>query len=66
MPVAVSPSRSISNNELCGLNEYGDGTYTTEGIIAICEVLKTNSSLRELKYIIPLSSPHNVQSVNTH
>ena len=54
MPVAVSPSRSISNNELCGLDEDGDGTYTTEGIIAICKVLKTNSSLRELKYIIPL------------
>ena len=32
--------RSLSNNMVCGLNEYGSGTYTAEGITALCEGLK--------------------------
>ena len=31
---------SLSNNELCGLDILGRGTYTTEGITALCEGLK--------------------------
>ena len=31
---------SLANNCLCGLNEYGKGTYTAEGINALCEGLK--------------------------
>ena len=33
-------ARSLSNNALCGLNENGNGTYTAEGITALCEGLK--------------------------
>ena len=33
-------ARSLSFNQLCGLNEYGHGTYTAEGITALCEGLK--------------------------
>ena len=32
--------RSLANNLLCGLNKYGRGTYTAEGITALCEGLK--------------------------
>ena len=32
--------RSLANNALCGVNEYGQGTYTAEGITALCEGLK--------------------------
>ena len=27
-------------NQLCGVNEYGKGTYTSEGITKLCEGLK--------------------------
>jgi len=30
----------LAFNELCGLNEYGSGTYTTAGINKLCEGLK--------------------------
>ena len=30
----------MSNNQLCGLDYWGDGTYTTEGITKLCEGLK--------------------------
>ena len=32
--------RSLASNQLCGLNQYGEGTYTAEGITALCEGLK--------------------------
>ena len=33
--------RSLSENALCGFNPYtGGGTYTAEGITALCEGLK--------------------------
>ena len=32
--------RSLANNELCGVDKYGEGTYTAEGIHALCEGLK--------------------------
>ena len=33
-------ARSLSGNQLCGLNDFGFGTYTAEGITALCEGLK--------------------------
>jgi hypothetical protein len=35
----------ISNNQLCGLNEDGCGTYTAEGITAIANALRVNGAL---------------------
>ena len=36
------------NNQLCGINEYGQGTYTAEGITAIANALRVNGSLTKL------------------
>ena len=38
----------LSNNQLCGLNEYGHGTYTAEGITAIADALRVNGGLTAL------------------
>ena len=35
----ASLARSLSDNVLCGV-KYGSGTYTAEGITALCEGLK--------------------------
>jgi hypothetical protein len=35
----------LSNNELCGINQYGQGTYTAEGITAIAYALRVNGAL---------------------
>ena len=41
MPIDTLPSRgSLGDNQLCGVDEAGRGTYTTEGIIKLCEGLK--------------------------
>ena len=37
---------SLNNNALCGVNEYGLGTFTTQGITALCEGLKVSSITR--------------------
>ena len=39
---------SLDDNQLCGVDKYGDGTFTTKGITALCEGLKQSkvSSLR--------------------
>ena len=34
---------SLAYNVLCGIDEYGNGQYTTEGINALCEGLKASS-----------------------
>ena len=34
------PLGSLANNQLCGLDHRGRGTYTTEGITKLCEALK--------------------------
>ena len=48
----AQPSRlRLDGNKLCGLNMFGDGTYTAVGIVAICDVLKVNSSLTSLSYV---------------
>ena len=31
---------SLSNNQLCGVNARGRGTYTTVGVIKLCEGIK--------------------------
>ena len=38
----------LSSNQLCGINAYGQGTYTAEGITAIAEALKVTGSLTKL------------------
>ena len=35
-------------NQLCGLDEYGFGTYNTEGITKLCKALK-GSAVTSLK-----------------
>ena len=41
---------SLGGSKLCGLDEFGQGTYTTEGIIKIAEMLEANSSITALEY----------------
>ena len=39
---------SLANNQLCGINWQGEGTYTVEGITKLCEALK-GSAVTSLK-----------------
>ena len=40
-PIDTPPSLgSLANNQLCGLDYKGNGTYTTKGITKLCEALK--------------------------
>ena len=40
-PIDTPPSLgSLAGNQLCGLDEEGNGTYTAEGITKLCEGLK--------------------------
>ena len=39
----------LSNNQLCGINSRGQGTYTAEGITAIAEALKVTGSLTKVR-----------------
>ena len=38
----------MDNNRLCGVDEDGDGTYTTEGIVALMEGVQ-NSNVQSLR-----------------
>ena len=38
----------LSGNQLCGVDAFGKGTYTTEGITAIADALKVTASLTRL------------------
>ena len=38
----------LSRNALCGLDEYGRGTYTAEGITAIADAMGVSHSLTSL------------------
>ena len=40
---------------LCGVNEYGEGTYTAEGITKLCEALK-GSAVTSLECAAPPKS----------
>jgi len=44
----------LHDNKLCGVHEYGEGTYTTEGITKLCEALK-GSAVTSLKCAAPQS-----------
>ena len=40
-PIDTPPSLgSLTSNQLCGLDDDGNGTYTAEGITKLCEGLK--------------------------
>ena len=39
---------NLSGNHLCGVDAWGQGTYTTEGITKLCEGLK-GSAVTSLK-----------------
>ena len=41
-------SLNLGGNQLCGLDQYGDGTYTAKGITAIADALCVNGSLTSL------------------
>ena len=45
---------SLGYNQLCGLDRYGDGTYTADGITKLCEGLK-RSAVTSLKCAAPPS-----------
>ena len=46
---ALSLLLSLTNNQLCGIDEDGDGAYTAEGIVQISEALKVNQTLQSIK-----------------
>ena len=48
LPLPFSPFCSLARNQLCGLDGYGNGEYTTEGITKLCEALK-ESAVTSLK-----------------
>ena len=39
---------NLSDNQLCGLDARGDGTYNAEGITAIADALCANASITRL------------------
>ena len=39
---------NLSYNQLCGLNPYGSGTYTAEGITVLADALKVTGSVTKL------------------
>ena len=48
-PIDIPPFLgSLADNELCGLDYEGNGTYTAEGITKLCEALK-GSAVTSLK-----------------
>ena len=38
----------MANNVLCGIDQFGDGTYTAEGVTKLCEGIK-GSAITSLK-----------------
>jgi len=42
------PQLNLADNQLCGLDPWGHGTYTSEGIEAIAGALKVNGSLTKI------------------
>ena len=63
---------SLASNQIYGISAYvdvyGSGTYTAEGINALCEALKDNNTLTSLKYAHQLEYSSNLptNSVNSH
>jgi Ran GTPase-activating protein (RanGAP) involved in mRNA processing and transport len=46
-------SLDLSNNQLCGLDRFGLGTFTAEGITAIADALRVNGSLTQVLAFCP-------------
>ena len=42
-------AHSLDGNALCGINEYGHGTYTAEGITKLADMLRTNTTLTSIR-----------------
>ena len=53
---------NLANNGLCGIM-HGRGTHTAEGINALCDALKGNSTLTSLKYASQLECLPTVNSL---
>ena len=58
---------SLANNQICGIDMYCNGTFTAEGINALCEALKENNTLTSLEYAHQLAYSSNLptNSVNS-
>ena len=39
---------NLSRNQLCGIDEYGGGTFTAEGITAIADALNVTASITSI------------------
>ena len=50
-PSVLFLAHSLGYNELCGIDENGEGTYTVEGITAIAEALKVNTTIKNLECV---------------
>ena len=61
-PVDTPSCGSLGNNQLCGVDRYGNGTYTAEGITKLREALK-GSTVTSLKCA---AAPRACLSVNAH
>ena len=58
-------AHSLADNKLCGVNRLNGGTYTAEGITALCEVLK-DTQITSLKCaaLAPLPDPTAVKALS--
>ena len=48
-PLTLLCFGSLDSNQLCGLDKYGRGTYTAEGISKIAEMLQLNKTLTSVR-----------------
>ena len=59
---------SLSQNQLCGIDHEGNGIYTTEGIIKLCEGIKGSAIIslkcatQTLKVFAFVSAPLDIHS----
>ena len=42
---------NLASNQLCGLDTFGYGTYTIEGISALANALSVNASITQVCHI---------------
>ena len=47
-PLWIFLQLNLAGNQLCGLDRYGHGTYTSEGITAVANALRVNGSLTKI------------------
>ena len=61
--------RSLAENALCGIQsgvpgiQSFHGTYTAKGVNALCEALKSTTTLTSLKYASNSNPPDTVNSL---